>query len=84
MTALVRLTSSGLKGLPCASWRSVQSGLGVATWRAQDQQRGLVGDLLGVEERCLQTIAIVGHLTEPDDVPSVRLEAHADVVAVRQ
>ena len=51
---------------------------------AQDQQRRLVGDCLGSVERRLEAIAIVGHLAEVHDVPSVRLETHADVVAVRE
>ncbi len=51
--------------------------------RAQDQQRGLLGLRLGGLERCFETVEVVGHLAQVDDVPAVRTESQRGVVAGR-
>ena len=56
---------------------------GLADVRAQDQQRRLVG-LLGGVQCSFQTVEIVGHLTEFDDVPVVGTEPRRHVVVGRE
>ena len=53
-------------------------------WLRRISSVGLSVTAFAVVERCLEPVAVVGHLAEVDDVPSVRLEPHADVVAVGQ
>ena len=56
----------------------------VADVRTQHQQAGPVGHGLGVAQRPLEGVEVVGDLAQFDHVPAVRPEAFRDVVAVGQ
>ena len=71
MTALVRVTSSAVNGLPCASWVSVWSGDGSPMCERRISRRRLVGLRLGGLERRFERVEVVGDLAEVDDVPAV-------------
>ena len=84
ITALVRVTSSAVNGLPWASGSSVWSGDGVPMCERRTSSVGRSSSARAAEQRGLERVAVVGDLAEVLDVPAVGLEALADVVGVRQ